>query len=215
MIYRRGRKKVLKAGLSMSYLALAVCLVVIFTAVRTDAGEIMDVRQAYERAVNERGRAVDEAIEKVKAFLDDNPDDVLAAMYQGSLYTMCARDSFFPWKKLYYLHKGVDLMDSAMERVAEAEPHGRDPELEMLLIRAVTNARIPGIFNRAGLARQDFARIIDHEDFPAVSEKMRAEALAWVALYAREDGETARAEETMAEARRLDAEAAESVWSEK
>jgi hypothetical protein len=128
---------------------------------------------------------------------------------------MYAGDSFFPWKKLYYLRKGVDLMDSAMERASDARPHGRDPELEMLLVRAMTNARIPRIFNRAGLARRDLARILEHPDFPAVPEKVRAEVLAWISLYAREDGESVLAEETMAKARALDATTAEAVWGGK
>lgn len=173
----------------------------------------MDVRTSYERAVKERGRAVADSLDEVKTFLKDNPDDVVATMYQGSLYAMSAGDSFFPWKKLYYLRKGIDLMDTAMDRLANVRPHGRDPELEMLLVRAMTNVRIPRVFNRGGLARQDLARITEHPDFSAVPEQVRAEVLAWTAFYARDDGDTTRAEGVMAEARALDAAAAEAVWS--
>jgi hypothetical protein len=215
MTYRREPKRRGEDRFSSWYLMPAVGLVVLFTVVQAGAGGIMDVRAAYERAVNERGGAVTEAIEEVEVFMQDNPDDVVATMYQGSLYTMYAGDSFFPWKKLYYLRKGVDLMDSAMERLAYARPHGRDPELEMLLVRAITNAPIPRVFNRAGLARRDLARIIEHPGFSAVPKEVRAEVLAWIALYARKEGESARAEETMAEARALDTKAAEAVWNEK
>jgi len=173
---------------------------------------MMDVRESYEIAARQRGRSVVEALEEVDVFLKDNPDDVVATMYQGSLYTMRGGDSFLPWKKLYYLRKGVDLMDSAMERLAKARPHGRDPELEMLLVRAITNARIPRVFNRAGLARRDLASIFEHPGFSTLPERVRAEVLAWIALYAREDGEAKRAEDAIAEARDLDPTAAEAVW---
>lgn len=213
MIYHLETEKRLEARYLPSYLALAVGIVLLLAAMPAGAGGIMDVRTSYERAVKERGRAVADSLGEVNAFLKDNPEDVVAIMYQGSLYTICAADSFFPWKKLYYLRKGIDLMDSAMDRLAYATPHGRDPELEMLLVRAMTNVRIPRVFNRAGLARRDLDRIIEHPEFKAVPERVRAEVLAWAAFYAREDGDASRAEDLMVEARALDAAAAEAVWS--
>lgn len=215
MIYNRDSKKWLKTKFTVLYLVFVILVVVFFIAVPAGAGGMMEVREAYEKAAKQRGRAVSEALDTVKVFLQSNPDDVVATMYQGSLYTMLAGDSFFPWKKIYYLRKGVDLMDSAMERLAYAERHGRDPQLEMLLVRAITNARIPRVFNRAGLARRDLDRILEHSGFPGLPKEVRAEVLAWFARYAREDGETARAESAMAEARKLNATVAEAVWSEK
>lgn len=215
MSYNRDSKKWLKTKFTVLYLVFVTLVVVFFIAVPAGAGGMMEVREAYEKAAKQRGRAVSEALDTVKVFLQSNPDDVVATMYQGSLYTMLAGDSFFPWKKIYYLRKGVDLMDSAMERLAYAERHGRDPQLEMLLVRAITNARIPRVFNRAGLARRDLDRILEHSGFPALPKEVRAEVLAWFARYAREDGETARAESAMAEARKLNATVAEAVWSEK
>lgn len=197
------------------YLLLATSIVALQAVIPAAAGGIMDVRAEYERAAKERGHAVADALNQVNMFLKDNSDDVVATMYQGSLYTMCAADSFFPWKKLYYLRKGIDLMDSAMDRLIHATAHGRDPELEILLVRAMTNVRIPRVFNRGGLARRDLDRIIEHPDFIAVPEKLRAEVLAWRAYYAREEGHTARADDLMAEARAIDAEAAEAVRSER
>lgn len=216
MIYYREAEKKGKARLlTMSYLVLVIGIVVFFIAVPAGAGGMVEVRSIYEKASKQRGRSVSEALDAVKMFLQNNPDDVAATMYQGSLYTMLAGDSFFPWKKIYYLRKGVDLMDSAMERLAYAKSHGRDPELEILLIGAITNARIPRVFNRAGLARRDLARILEHPGFSGLPKEVRAEVLAWIARYAREDGERVRAEGAMAKARKLDATVAEAVWSEK
>jgi hypothetical protein len=215
MIYYREVKKRREASFPMSYLVIVISVVVFFIAVPAGAGGMVEVRESYEKAAKQRGRAVSEALDAVKVFLQNNPDDIVATMYQGSLYTMLAGDSFFPWKKIYYLRKGVDLMDSAMERLAYAERHSRDPQLEMLLVRAITNARIPRVFNRAGLARRDLDRILEHSGFSGLPKEVRAEVLAWIARYAREDGERARAEGVMAKARKLDATVAEAVWSEK
>jgi len=215
LIYDYQSEKRREARIPISYLMFLIGVVVIFTTVSAVEGCMMEVRGTYERAVKHRGRTVSEALEAVEVFLQQNPDDVVATMYQGSLYAMLAGDSFFPWKKIYYLRKGIDLMDDSMERLAYARSHGRDPELEMLLVRGITNARIPRIFNRGALARQDLNRIRKHSCFSDLPEKVRAEVLAWIAWYAQEDGKTERAEVAMAEARKLDTTMAEAVWSER
>jgi hypothetical protein len=215
MVYDHEREERWERWLSIRYFVLVLSFVVCFTASPAVEGGMIEIRATYERAVEQRGRAVTEALDAVEVFLQNNPSDVVATMYRGSLYAMLAGDSFFPWKKIYYLHKGVDLMDSAMERLAYANPHGRDPELEMLLVRGVTNARIPRVFNRSGMARRDLSRIHEHWGFPRLPEKVRAEVLAWIARYAREDGETDRAENAMAEARNLNATVADAVWGGK
>jgi hypothetical protein len=215
MIYDLEAGKWKGKGVLITTLVLLTGLFIPFIASQASQEGMMEVRSSYDRAARDRGRAVSDALEVVKAYLQKNPGDVVATMYQGSLFTMLAGDSFFPWKKIYYLRKGVDLMDSAMERLADARSQGRNPELEMLLVRGLTNTRIPRVFNRGGLARRDLNRIRDHSCFSGLPENVRAEVLAWIARYAREDGEAARAEVAMAEARDLDAIVAEDVWRER
>lgn len=126
-------------------------------------------RAAYQQAVTERGRAVDHALSAVDAYLAAHPEDALALVYRGSLLTLNAAEAFFPWTKLSYLNEGLDLMDTALPRT---------PAVEALVVRGLTNARIPDRFNRAALARQDLAQALAHPDFTTLPEATQAEVTA-------------------------------------
>ena len=100
---------------------------------------------------NEDKEAVKKAEKYLSHVLKIEPNNALVMVYFGSVFTMKAREAFFPWEKMKYMKKGFAKMDSAV---------ALDPgEPEVRLIRAINSTSVPKMFSRLKIALLDFKYI--------------------------------------------------------
>lgn len=177
--------------------------------------QIMTLRTQYTAAVSERGDAVQVALGTAESILSKNPHDAVAKAYKGSLLTIVGAESLMPWNKLKYVNIGLELMDEAMDTVEDSAPRGLPADLEILMVSSFTNARMPEMFKREPLARQNISLLITHPEFGTLESNLRAQALAIAAAYAHADGNDETAVSLMEQASAADAGVAQSVYDER
>ncbi|MFH1157155.1 MAG: hypothetical protein V1793_25450 [Pseudomonadota bacterium] len=92
---------------------------------------------------------------KSKAYLDRafelDRRDYEVMCYLGSITCMMARTTFNPIKKMSFSNEGLALMDKAVTR----EPNN----VSVLMVRGLTQARLPAFFKRKEIAISDFEKV--------------------------------------------------------
>jgi hypothetical protein len=142
------------------------------------------VVQAFKEAQS-NDELIEYAYELSEEYLEAHPKDGIAMIYKGSLATQVARDSLMPWNKLGYLREGIGLMDDGMDLLLRNNKlKGTKLEIQARMVRGITCIRIPAVFGRGSIARQDFKRIIANPQFSQMSKDNRALAYAWSAVTA-------------------------------
>lgn len=174
---------------------------------------LQKLAQAFAEAARNHDK-VSAAYGLAEEITKDRPTDPIALVYQGSLATQVARDAFLPWKKLAYLKDGMDMMDRALDLTSRA-PSDPAVVLEVLMVRALSNVRIPTIFGRGAMARSDLNRILSNPVFKDLKAKDQASVYAWLAVYAHRDGQVEKAESHLQKAVATERETADSIWSGK
>jgi len=169
--------------------------------------------QAFAEAGKDCGK-LDAAFSVAEQTLKALPDNPVAMVYKGSLAAQRARAAFMPWNKLGYLKEGMDLMDQALD-IAARPPADPGILLEVRMVRALTNARIPSTFGRSSLAREDFTKILASAQFKDIKPQEQASVHAWLAVYAHRDKQAEKANAQLAVAKALDSTAADAVWAER
>jgi hypothetical protein len=81
--------------------------------------------------------------------------------------------------------------------------HGIDATAEVLMVAAFTNSRLPRMFKRESMARQQIRELIAHHAFGTLDGDLQAQALEIAAGYARVDGDGPRSDEFFARAAEL------------
>ncbi len=168
----------------------------------------------YNKAVSQRGIAVQKALGTVEAILRSNPNDTVAMAYKGSLLTIVCGEALLPWNELKYVNVGLELIDKALATVATASSHELFAEIEILMVAGFTNSRLPAMFKREPMARQNISRLIAHESFKDLQSKLQAQALAIAAAYAKKDGDKSLAQRLLSKAEAVDAGVARSTYDE-
>jgi hypothetical protein len=177
--------------------------------------QIMTLRTQYSTAVTERGDAVQIALGTAESILSKNPQDAVAKAYKGSLLTIVGAESLMPWNKLKYVNIGLELMDDAVDQNGSTPSYGLPADMEILMVSGFTNARMPEMFKREPLARQNISRLIAHLEFGMLEPDLRAQALAIAAAYAHADGNEEAANTLLDQAIAADADTARSVYDER
>lgn len=175
----------------------------------------MTLSTLYATAVTERGDSIQRALGTAEAMLKSNADDSVALAYKGSLLTMSGGEALMPWNKLKYVKIGLELLDDAVAQSADAPSHGLNAELEILMVSGFTNSRLPAMFKREPLARQNISRLIMHPDFDELSGELKAQALSIAAAYASKDGNDDSAKELLTRAKAADVKVAQSVYDDR
>jgi hypothetical protein len=181
-----------------------------------DLNEFENVRQQVRSVLADRDKKeVDRTLEVIDNFLVANPDHPIATVMKGCLIVLKAGTLRNPLRKVDLAEEGLLLMDQAMERAAEAESvAGPGADIEMRLIRALTNAGLPVKFRRNEIVREDLGAILNHPLYAHVAPAEQARTKAWLAVTLERDGDTDGAQALLAEARVLDAGIADAAWAE-
>jgi len=112
---------------------------------------IAEARRLHQQGVDGDEQAVRDCIALLERTLAADPDNARALAWLGSALTLRARDLGIGPAKLETLKRGGALLDQA---VAASE----DPEVR--LVRAINSAKLPAVFGRRKIAREDFALLL-------------------------------------------------------
>ena len=121
-------------------------------ALTASADEAGRVSALYARGLAGDEKAVLDCITLLESRLTTQPDDQLAKVYLGSVWTLRSRDLALGPGKLSALRKGIALMDEA----AGAAPD----DANVLLLRAVTNEALPIFLGRRKVAREQLDQLV-------------------------------------------------------
>jgi tetratricopeptide (TPR) repeat protein len=80
------------------------------------------------------------------------PEDMVILAWYGSLLTIKARDSWFPIAKLYYLRKGIAMLDKAIKNAQD--------NIIVRMIRANNSLHLPIFTKRLDIAIEDFEYLL-------------------------------------------------------
>ena len=188
---------------SIAAAAIVVALIMATPNARSETLEAL--RDLHSKAIADAD-FIEPAMTAVTDILKANPKDAVAEAYRGSLLTLMAREAVLPWNKLNYLHEGIATMDEAAGHLdaPSTGPSSLPADLEIRMVRGITNAMIPASYDRAPFARDDLERVVVHPAFGRLSLANRADAQAWLAVVLARLGKTAQAEEHLAAARAAD-----------
>ncbi|CAC9435548.1 hypothetical protein [uncultured Gammaproteobacteria bacterium] len=174
------------------------------------------VKNNYKTALVNGGDSIDDAIDFIENFPVNTEDlKLVVDMYHGSLLTMKARDSWMPWNKLYYLNQGIDLMDDSLEKLENLKDHNPALLLESIITRALTNVKIPSIFNRSKLASFDLNRAMSNKNFIHVDNETKLKIYVYAALYAEKDNEAVTAKQYLEKAKQINKSLTESIYNDR
>lgn len=152
-----------------------------------DESVLMELGRMYhDLGVAGDDDAVDKAFGMFERALSLDSSNVVALAYRGSLWTLRARDSWWPPSKLEYLKKGGVDLDGAVSM---------DPTNIMVrLIRGINGLGLPGFLGRLPKALEDFVLILRHPEFPEQRKELKVAVFyyAGVACKRADDDEKAR-----------------------
>jgi len=174
---------------------------------------LLRLTQAFAEAQKNPG-TLDAAFSVAEQTVKAMPNDPIAIVYKGSLAAQRAREALMPWNKLSYLKDGIDMMDQALD-IASRAPIAPDTMLEVRMVRALTNARIPAIFGRGSVARGDLTNVLTSPGFKGLKAQDQASVYAWLAVYAHRDNQADKAADQLKTASALDKATADAIWAEK
>jgi len=169
--------------------------------------------RAFAEVAKDRSK-LDAAFGVAEQTVKDMPNNPIALVYKGSLAAQRAGAAFMPWNKLGYLRDGMDALDQALD-IASRQPVDSATLLEVRMVRALTNARIPTAFGRAPMARDDFSKIRASAEFKDMKAQDQASVHAWLAVYAHRDKQAENAKAQLETARALDPVTADAIWAER
>jgi hypothetical protein len=156
------------------------------------------------RAQFEAGRAGShEATERAQQLfsqlLRKDADNPLYLAYYGSTYTLQARDSLAPWKRIKLINQGTTLLDRALvlldhppasARLVAARPGAGTAALETRLVAMATFIALPEtLFHRRAAARREYQRAVASPDFSAAPSDLQGHLEFEGALLAREESD--------------------------
>lgn len=141
-----------------------------------------DLIAAFDEAVHRGGASVTEALAACDARLVDGPDDVEALVCRGALLVLSGRDAFLPWTRARLVREGLALMDKTVDSARAA---GGPPGLRLLVIRALSHARLPRLLRSPRRVRALAEEILSHTSYAELPDIIRMEIVAHLreALY--------------------------------
>lgn len=131
-----------------------------------DESTLMELgRQYHDKAMGGDKGAVDKGFRCFDRALALDSANVVASVYRGSLWTLRARDAWWPPTKLNYLKQGSEEMDKAVEL---------DPMNVMVrLIRGMNSLTLPGGLGKLSTALEDFILLLKHPEFPTQRRELK------------------------------------------
>lgn len=152
-----------------------------------DESVLMELGRLYhDLGVAGDEKAVARAFELFDRAVKLDSTNAVALAYRGSIWTLRARDSWWPPNKLSYLRNGGEDLDGAVSM----EPSN----IMVRMIRGINSLGLPGFLGRLPKALEDFIVILKQPEFPEQRKELKVAVFyyAGVAHKRADDIEKAR-----------------------
>jgi tetratricopeptide (TPR) repeat protein len=152
-----------------------------------DESALMDLGRLYhDQGTSGDENAVKKGLECFDKALAIDSTNAVALAYRGSLWTMRARDAWWPPSKLNDLRRGA----SELDRAVEIDPGN----IMVRLIRGINGLGLPAFVGRLPTSLEDFIVLLRHPALPEQTRELKVVVyyFAGVAHKRADDYETAR-----------------------
>lgn len=158
-----------------------------------DVETLMKLGKIYhDQGVAGNDDAVDKGFTCLDKVLQIDPSNAMALAYRGSLWTLRARDAWWPFTKMKDVDKGVDEMDKAVDLAPD--------NVSVRLVRAINSVNLPSMFRRLPIALKDFEHLMNDSTFAGFNPHLQAAIYCWAGIAYNNDGQTAKAKELLQKA---------------
>ncbi len=136
--------------------------------------------------------AIDKGFTCFDKVLQIDPSNAIALAYRGSLWTIRARDAWWPFTKMSNVDKGIDELDKA----AELAPN----DITVRLVRGINSVQLPSMFRRLATALKDFNYLLNDARFSKFDPHLQSTIFCWAGIAYKNDGQTDKAKELLEKA---------------
>lgn len=152
-------------------------------------------QQSFIHASQGDTSATETALAQFEHLLANDPAHPLLHVYHGAAFSLQARDSLLPWRKMRYADDGLAEIDRALASLRpehETEQvRGVPVAAESRFVAASTFSALPEMFHRADAGRRQLAQVLNAPGFDTWPEGFRASVLMKAAELARKDAKPA------------------------
>ncbi|HTY11453.1 MAG TPA: hypothetical protein VMF88_10315 [Bacteroidota bacterium] len=148
--------------------------------------------QYHDQGVAGNDDAVDKGFTCFDKVLVLDPSNAVALAYRGSLWTLRARDAWWPFTKMKDVDKGVDEMDKAADLASD--------NITVRVVRGINGVNLPSMFHRLPVALKDFDYLMNDPRFAHLDKHLQATIYCWAGIAYNNDGQTAKAKELLQKA---------------
>jgi tetratricopeptide (TPR) repeat protein len=158
-----------------------------------DVGTLIKLGIVYhDQGVAGNDDAVDKGFTCFDKVLVLDPTNAVALAYRGSLWTLRARDAWWPFTKMKDVDKGVDEMDKAIDLASD--------NITVHLVRGINSVNLPSMFHRLPVALKDFDYLMGDSRFTHLGPHLQATIYCWAGIAYDNDGQTAKAKDLLQKA---------------
>ncbi|HTR82417.1 MAG TPA: tetratricopeptide repeat protein [Bacteroidota bacterium] len=158
-----------------------------------DIGTLTALGKIYhdEGVAGDEG-AVDKGFECFDKILQADPSNAVAWAYRGSLWTLRARDAWWPFTKMKDVDKGVDQLDKAVDLAPN--------DVNVRIVRGINSVNLPSMFHRLPIALKDFDYLMNDPRFAHLGPNLQATIYYWAGVAYKNDSQTSKAKELLQKA---------------
>jgi tetratricopeptide (TPR) repeat protein len=158
-----------------------------------DVETLMKLGKIYhDQGVAGNDDAVDKGFTCFDKILQIDPSIAVALVYRGSLWTLRARDAWWPFTKMKDVDKGVDEMDKAVDLAPD--------NISVRLVRGINSVNLPSMFHRLPIALKDFEYMMSDARFAGFNPHLQSTIYCWAGIAYNSDNQTAKAKELLQKA---------------
>jgi tetratricopeptide (TPR) repeat protein len=162
-----------------------------------DVETLMKLGKIYhDQGVAGNDDAVDKGFTCLDKVLQIDPSNAIALAYRGSLWTLRARDAWWPFTKMKDVDKGIDEMDKAVDLAPD--------NITVRLVRGINSVQLPSMFHRLPVALKDFEHMLNDSRFTGFNPHLQSTIYCWAGIAYNSDGQTAKAKELLQRAVSVD-----------
>ena len=146
----------------------------------------------HDQGVAGNDDAVDKGFTCFDKALVLDPANAIALAYRGSLWTLRARDAWWPFTKMKDVDKGVDEMDKAADLASD--------NITVRVVRGINSVNLPSMFHRLPVALKDFDYLMNDARFGHLNPHLQATIYCWAGIAYNNDGQTVKAKDLLQKA---------------
>jgi tetratricopeptide (TPR) repeat protein len=155
-----------------------------------DVNTLVQLGKMYhDQGADGNTQAVEKGMTCLDKALELEPANGEALVYRGSLWTMRARDAWWPFTKMSRVDKGIDEMDKAVELAPT--------NVTVRIVRGINSVQLPSMLKRLSIALNDFDYLLNCREFPHFDVNLQSTICFWAGIAYKRDNQVKKAKELL------------------